>query len=121
MGAEFYLAEKVNVYISGATDFSPIVSNANIFDLIAQESKDTNFDADYYHFGFGFQLKLKWAQLVLGTTYTRASVDFERPVDFPDPEVELPNNDDLASITEERWRFILGIEIPIFGHKIEFN
>ena len=121
LGAEFYIGEKFNIYVSGITDFSPTVSNANIFDLIAQESKDTNFDADFYHFGLGVQLKLSWAQLVIGSTYSRASVDFERPVDFPDPEVDLPNNDELAKVTQERWRFIIGLEIPIFGHKIEFN
>jgi len=121
LGAEFYIGKKVNIYASGATDFSPIVSNANIFDLISQESKDTNFDADFYHFGLGVQLKLSWAQLVIGSTFSTASVKFERPIDFPDPEIELTNNDNLAKITEDRWRFILGLEIPIFGKKVEFK
>jgi len=121
LGAEFYIGEKVSIYASGATDFSPVVSNANIFDLIAQESKDTNFDTNFYHFGLGVQLKTSWAQIVIGSTYSTASVEFDRPVDFPDPEIELPNNDNNAKVTEERWRFIVGLEIPIFGKKVEFN
>ena len=121
LGTEFYIGEKVSIYASGTTDFSPTVSNANIFDLIAKESKDTNFDADFYHFGLGVQLNLAWAQLVIGTTYSTASVKFERPIDFPDPEIELPNNDDMARITQERWRFVLGLEIPIFGKTVKFK
>ena len=31
LGAEFYIGEKFNIYVSGITDFSPTVSNANIF------------------------------------------------------------------------------------------
>ena len=121
VGVEIYASEKVSFYASAGTDFSPMVSNANIFDLIAKKSKDTNFDADYYHYGFGIQLKMSWAELVLGSTYSTASTDFDRPVDFPDPEIEIPNNDDPASITANRWRFIVGLEIPIFGHKVEFK
>lgn len=121
LGAEIYLSPKVNFYLSAGTDYSPLVSNANIFDLIAKRNKDTNFDADYYHFGFGIQLKMSWAELVIGSTYSTASTEFERPVDFPDPGIEIPNNDDPARITANRWRFILGLEIPIFGHKVEFK
>lgn len=121
LGVEFYLSEKVGLYMSAATDFSPVVSNANIFDLIARENRDTNFDADYYHFGFGVQLKMSWAELVLGATYTTASTTFERVIQFPDPDIEIPNNEDPARITLNRWRFILGLEIPIFGKKVEIN
>jgi len=121
LGAEFYLGEKVGLYMSAGTDFSPVVSDANIFDLITKENQDTNFDADYYHFGSGVQLKLSWAQLVLGATYTTASATFDRVIQFPDPDIEIPNNDDPARVTLNRWRFILGLEIPIFGKKIEIK
>ena len=121
LGAEIYASEKVSFYASAGTDFSPLVSNANIFDLIAKKNRDTNFDADYYHLGFGIQLKMSWAELVLGATYSTASTEFERPIDFPDPELEIPENDDPARVTFNRWRFMVGLEIPIFGHKVKIE
>lgn len=121
MGAEFAVGSKVIIFASGVTDFSPIISNANIFDLIAKESRDINFDADFYHFGLGVQLKTSWSQFVLGGGYSRASINFERPSEFPDSVIETALNDDQAKIIEERWRIILGLEIPIFGKKVEFN
>jgi len=64
---------------------------------------------------------MSWAELVIGSTYSTASTEFERPVDFPDPGLEIPNNDDPARITANRWRFILGLEIPIFGKKVSIK
>ena len=65
--------------------------------------------------------QISWAELVLGATYSTVTADFERPIDFPDPGLETPENDDPARVTFNRWRFILGLEIPIFGHKVEFK
>ncbi len=121
LGGEIYLGEKISFYLSAATDFSPRVSNANIFDLVSKRSTDTNFDADYFHYAFGIQLNLSWAELVLGSTYSTASTEFESPVDFPDQGLEIPHNDAPATIIHNRWRFIIGLEIPIFGHKVEIK
>lgn len=121
LGAEIYASQKVSFYASAGTDFSPLVSNANIFDLIAKRNRDTNFDADYFHFGFGIQLKFSQTELALGATYSTASTDFERPIDFPDPGLEIPNNDDPARVSFNRWRFMVGLEIPIFGRKVKIE
>ena len=93
----------------------------NVFDLIAKENKDINFDADYFHFDFGTQVKLDWAQLVIGVTYSTATAKFEQPNDFPNPDIDLPTNDDPAKIIQSRWRFIIGLEIPIFGKNISIK
>jgi len=121
LGAEIYLSEKWNLYAGFSTDFSPEETNANIFDLIGAGERDTNLAADYYHYSFGVQLKLKNAQLVIGSTYSSATTTFDRPVDFPDPDDEITESDDPSSLGVSRWRFILGLEIPIFGRKVEFK
>ena len=77
--------------------------------------------ADYFHFGFGIQLKMSQTELALGATYSTASTDFERPIDFPDPGIEIPANDNPASVSFNRWRFIVGLEIPIFGRKVKIE
>jgi len=119
IGAEFFLNEKLNIYGSFSTDFSPIKSRANIFDLIENEEREANFDADYMHYGLGLDIKLKKLKVVVGTTYTRAAGDFSEPIDFP--IVDLPQNEDPSRISINRWRFIVGLEIPLFGYDVEFN
>ena len=121
VGAEIYLNEKLNFYAGFSTDFSPVEANANIFDLIGRGEQDTNLAADYYHYSFGVQLKLKNARVVIGSTYSSATATFDRPIDFPDPDDEIMDSDGPSSLGVSRWRFILGLEIPIFGYKVEFK
>jgi len=121
MGVEFYLNEKWNLYGSISTDFSPLKANANIFDLIGDVDEDVNFGANYYHFGFGVDLKLKRVNLILGSTISTGTDKFGQPIEFPDLNVNFPENDDPSQITATRWRFIVGLEIPIFGYDLEFK
>ena len=122
-GAEIYINDGMNLYASFSTDFSPVEASANIFDIIPNEDEDAeaNFDADYFHYGFGVEFKLKNLELILGTTYSNASGDFAEPVDFPFEGVETPNGEDPSRIIVSRWRFIVGLEIPIFGYELEFK
>ena len=121
IGGEFYLNDKLNIYGSFSTDFSPIESAANLFDLIEDKDRDANFDADFMHYGLGLDVKLKKLKLVIGTTYSTASGDFGDPIDFPLDDVDVPVNDDPSRITQNRWRIIVGLEIPLFGYDVEFK
>ena len=121
LGVEIYLNEGLNLYGSISTDFSPVESSANIFDLVEGDDRDANFDADYMHYGLGVDIKLKKVKLVVGTTYSNGSGDFGEPIEYPNPGIEVPINDDLSRVTVTRWRFILGLEIPIFGYDLELK
>ncbi len=121
VGAEFYVNENLNLYGSFSTDFSPVESGPNIFDLVGSGERDANFDEDFLHFGFGADIKLKKMKLVLGSTYSTASGEFSEPIDFPLENTDVPVNDDPSRIRVDRWRFIVGLEIPIFGYELEFN
>lgn len=121
LGGELYINDNLNVYGSISTDFSPVTSNANIFDLIGDREREANFEADYMHYGLGLDFKLKKVKLVVGTTYSTASGDFSDPIKFPNPDVEIPVNEDPSRITSNRWRIILGLEIPIFGYDLEIR
>ena len=46
---------------------------------------------------------------------------FSDPIDFPLDNVNVPVNDDPSRITQNRWRIIVGLEIPLFGYDVEFN
>ena len=121
-GAEIYINDGLNLYASFSTDFSPMEASANIFDVIGDdEDVDANFDADYFHYGFGVEFKFKKMELIVGTTYSNASSDFGEPIDFPYEGVDQVASDDPSRITVTRWRFIVGLEIPIFGYELEFK
>jgi hypothetical protein len=122
LGAEFYLSEKVDLFASFSTDFSPLVTSANIFDLVGDADTDINLVADYMHYGVGVDLKFPRAQITIGTTYSTASGEFDRPIDFPDPEgIAPPQNEDPSKFGLTRWRFIVGLEFPIFGYDVNFK
>jgi hypothetical protein len=122
IGAEIFLNEKWNMYGSVSTDFSPFRASSNIFDLIGGDTNDNiDFDANYYHFGMGVDLKMKKVHLIMGLTYATGSDKFEQPIDFPDSNVDFQLNDNPSRITITRWRFIVGLEIPIFGRDLEFK
>lgn len=122
-GAEIFINDGLNLYASFSTDFSPVEASANVFDIIPNEDEDAdaNFDSDYFHYGFGVEFKLKKVELIVGTTYSSASGDFAEPIDFPYEGVDPVVNDDPSRITVSRWRFIVGLEIPIFGYELEFK
>ncbi len=122
VGADFYLSERVDLFASFSTDFSPLVTSATIFDFVNDSDSDINLIADYMHYGLGIDLKFTKAQVTIGSTYSVASGDFERPIDFPDPEDgEFPDNDELSQFEVTRWRFIVGLEFPIFGYDVNFK
>lgn len=123
LGAEFFLSESVNLFASFTTDFTPVVSSAGIFDLVGGSDSDVNIIADYYHYGLGVDIKLNRVSITVGGTYSSASANFDQTIDFPDPdpEDEIPSNEDPASISFSRYRVIIGLEFPIFGYDLNFK
>ena len=121
VGGEFYLSEKMDLFASFSTDFSPMKTNATIFDLIGEGESDININADFMHYGLGVDLKFTRARITIGSTYSHGSGDFVRPGFFPTPDDEPLENDDPSSISVSRWRVIVGLEFPIFGYDVNFK
>lgn len=122
IGGEYYINEKWNLYGSVSTDFSPLRSNANIFDLIEDDdNEDVNFESNFYHFGLGVNLNMKRVKLIIGSTFTTGTDKFDQPFDFPESGIDFPINDNPSSITVNRWQFVIGLEIPLFGYDVEFK
>ncbi|MGA9269787.1 MAG: hypothetical protein WBV45_04125 [Lutimonas sp.] len=124
VGAEFFLSERINLFASFTTDFTPVISSANIFDLVGDPDRDINISADYFHYGLGFDLKFNSVNITIGGTYSSATTDFDRPVDFPDPDPDPGPpvlNEDPSSISFSRYRVIVGLEFPIFGYNVNFK
>jgi len=109
-GFELYINEKFKYYVSFSSDYNGFIENVNIFDLSSDGNRDVTVGEDFIHYSIGVDFKLKWASIILGTTYTSGSTEFISPSNIPiinDFEYET------TTIDYNRWQFVVGIEIPI--------
>ena len=93
--------------------------NANIFDLIGDNENDVDLNLDFFQVGFGFDIHLKWADLILGTTYSNGTTKFSQKIDFPGVNSNANEADKLTKFGITRWRGIIGMKIPVFGMNLE--
>jgi len=112
-GIEIYINEKFKSFLSFTTDYNAYISNANIFDLASTDSRDVNIGEDFIHYSLGVDLDLKFASLVLGTTYTKSSSQFVNPINLIGSGIVSDTNT-LAKIEITRWQFVVGVEVPFF-------
>lgn len=116
MGAELYISPKIKGFASFSTDYSAYKKNANLFDLVNSKGKDINYNLDYMHYGGGFDMKFEKIKLVLGATYSYGESNFTRPIEIPS---ETDSDHSVAGLKVSRWRFIVGIDIPILEKKLK--
>ena len=110
-GADLYINEKFKAFLGVSSDFSAFGSNANIFDLSSDETKDINVGEDFFHWSLGIDWKLNWVSFVLGTTYTSGSSSFKNPLNIGDDGIDF--DDTVTSkIKFTRWQFVVGVEVP---------
>ncbi len=117
-GADIYISPSIRVLVSFSSDFSAALNNPNLFDVVNQTDTNINLFGDFWHYGLGPDFSFKWGNITLGTTYSRSSNQITEAPDIPDGE----DNDPLSLTTAigfERWRFILGLEIPLIDNKLK--
>ncbi len=118
IGFEYYINPKFSGYASYSSDYSSYKKHANIYDLLGRKEKDVNFLTDYHHFGFGVDISIKTIQLILGSTYSTTSSNFEQPIDFPTGTPSTPDNS-LSGLKVSRWQFVIGLEIPFLKDELD--
>jgi len=111
-GFELYIHEKFKSYIGFSSDFNGFIKNANIFDLSSDGSRDVTIGENFIHYSAGVDIKLSWASLVLGATYTSGSAEFLSPSNIIQSGDTFDYN--TTKINYNRWQFVVGIEIPVF-------
>ncbi len=123
MGAELYLSPTFSLIGSFTSDYSAFIADANLFDLINQSAKNVNILNDFWHFGFGVDMKINnFGNVVLGGVYSRTSSNIEDQPEIPGDDTSPSVGEPLDVATEigvERWRFIVGIEFGLLRKKIE--
>ncbi|MFK5878125.1 MAG: hypothetical protein QM478_01375 [Flavobacteriaceae bacterium] len=108
LGTEIYISDKLNLYGSFSTDYSPFISKKTTNDPVEQPAKTINFSTDYYHYGFGVNVSHKWANFILGTIYSSGNSKIEKTADLP---ISPININEFSKVKINRWRFVIGIEI----------
>ena len=116
-GIEFFLTEQFQGYGGFSTDFNAFEDSANIFDLSTDENNDVTLGGDFYHMSLGVDWKLKWANVIAGFTYTSSSGSFANPYSLDVEGIDIENNLN-AKLKYTRWQFVVGIDVPILGKKV---
>ncbi|MCK4749119.1 MAG: hypothetical protein KAT15_18830 [Bacteroidales bacterium] len=113
-GIELKMKDALSFYASYSSDYSYVPSDIRYFTEFGGESFNSTFRADINHAGAGFVLKLKRADITLGSTYAWARESIPRPIDFPDEGEEggIFDSSDTADLLWSRWRFIFSFSIP---------
>lgn len=115
-GADIYMSPTVRLFLGFSTDYSATLDSPNLFDVINQSEENINLFGDFWHFSLGPDFSFKWGKITLGATYSRSSNKIPTDTDIPDEE-----DDPLSfttSIGYERWRFLIGLEIPLLSEKV---
>ncbi len=118
-GAEIYVSPSVNIITSFSSDFSATEASANLFDAINQSEENINLLDDFWHFSLGTDLNLNFGNIVLGASYSSTSSQVDDGPDIPIDGTDPPPNNVVTNIGFERWRFIIGLEIPLLQEKLK--
>lgn len=119
-GGEFYISPSVNIIGSVSTDFSAAEESINLFDFVNQSGDEINLLGDIWHIALGMDLNRPWGNIVLGTSYARSESEVGTAPDIPlDGPRQIKPRNISTQINYERWRFIIGFEIPLIMNKLK--
>jgi hypothetical protein len=119
VGAEFYVSPSLNIIGSFSSDFSASVESINLFDIINQSPDDINLLGDLWHFSLGADLHRPWGTIILGTSYASTGSNIGTAPEIPTNGNQVLGRNITTQINYERWRFILGLEIPLLLEKVK--
>ena len=119
VGGEFYISPSLNVIGSLSTDFSATEASINLFDYINMSSDEINVFNDLWHVSTGVDLHRAWGSIVLGVSYARSGRNIGEAEQLPPDDELFPPRNISTQINYERWRFIVGVEIPLLLEKVK--
>ena len=119
IGIEVNLSEKVSAYGSFATDYSAVRKDITRFAELEEQANNSVIQADFYKLGGGVAIKTEAVAITVGATNSRASQEFDRPINFPDEDNDTVfESGNTSKIIFSEWRFILGFSFP-FADKLK--
>lgn len=118
-GGEFYISPSINIIGSFSSDFSAARESINLFDYINQSDDEINLLDDIWHGAVGIDLHRPWGKIVVGTSYARSGSEVFSAPDIPEDGQAVTPRNISTRINYERWRFIVGVEIPLIMEKLK--
>ena len=118
-GGEFYISPSLTIIGSFSSDFSAAEESINLFDYINQSTDDINLLDDIWHGAVGIDLHRPWGNIIVGTSYARSGSQVLTAPDIPENGQNVPPRNISSQINYERWRFIVGVEIPLLMEKLK--
>jgi len=119
IGGEFYISPSLNIIASFSSDFSASQESINLFDIINQSPEDINLLGDLWHYALGVDLTRPWGNVVIGASYASSGSNIGTAPEVPVEGNEAGLGNVTTGIKYERWRFILGLEIPLLLEKVK--
>ncbi|MFZ9004462.1 MAG: hypothetical protein ACO20F_10260 [Robiginitalea sp.] len=119
VGGEFYVSPSLNIIGSFSTDFSASQASINLFDFINKSPQEINLLNDIWHIALGIDLHRDWGSIIVGTSYARSGRNIGQAEVIPENEDVFPPRNISTQINYERWRFIVGLEIPLLLEKVK--
>ncbi len=114
LGAEIYISDRISLYGGFSTDYNAITTATNILEITGSSEDNAELNNDFIHTGFGTELKLKWARLILGATFTKNTSNFSSFFDFENDDIDLSDSR-ISVFSFTRWQFIAGLDIPFLN------
>lgn len=118
-GGEFYVSPSVNIIGSFTTDFSAAEESINLFDFVNKSAEEINLLDDIWHIAAGVDLNRPWGNIILGASYARSGSQIGTAPDIPGEGTNIQPRNISTKINYERWRFIIGFEIPLIMDKLK--
>ena len=114
------MSPSLNIIGSFSSDFSAYQQSINLFDVINQSfEEDINLLNDLWHIALGVDLNRPWGNIVVGASYANTGTNIGTAPEIPDDDVSTQARNVTTSISYERWRFIIGLEIPLILEKLK--
>lgn len=113
LGVKIFLSDNISFYTSFSTDFSAVTDHESRFVENEKEAYNSIFKSNFYHYGGGFVLDFKGADITLGATYTGAGLTLPRPFTFPeDGDDDIFDPDEHLEAKWRRWRIVFSFSLP---------
>jgi hypothetical protein len=119
IGTNIYVSESLNLIGSFASDFSATESGINLFDLINRTNSNVNLLDNLWHFALGADFNRPWGNIILGASYAQTSNKINSAPVIPIDGNPLGSRDVATTISYQRWRFVVGFEIPLIMDKLK--
>jgi hypothetical protein len=112
IGLRWSSSDEVSIFASVVTNNSAAPDNVIPFTDLAPVVSHTSQKMDFVLYGGGVSFHTRWADLTLGATWQASKERQSRNFDFPDDSPSEAQDEGIATLKLDQWRFLIGFSIP---------